>query len=31
MSWIMKAKILDIEKVSVYAENEEYMQKMKSI
>lgn len=25
MSWIMKAKILNIEQVSVYAENEEYM------
>lgn len=25
MSWIMKAKILNIKQVSVYAENEEYM------
>ena len=25
MSWIMKAKILDIKQVSVYAANEEYM------
>lgn len=25
MSWIMKAKILDIEQVSVYAEIKEYM------
>lgn len=25
MIWIMKAKILDIEKVSVYAETKEYM------
>lgn len=25
MSWIMKAKIVDIEQVSVYAANKEYM------
>lgn len=25
MSWIMKAKILNIEQLSVYAANEEYM------
>lgn len=25
MSWIMKAKILDIEQVSVYAATKEYM------
>ena len=25
MSWIMKAKILNIEDASVYAENKEYM------
>lgn len=25
MSWIMKAKILNIEQVTVYAANEEYM------
>lgn len=25
MSWIMKAKILNIEQVSVYAASEEYM------
>ena len=25
MSWIMNAKILNIEQVSVYAANEEYM------
>lgn len=25
MSWIMKAKILDIDHISVYAANEEYM------
>lgn len=25
MSWIMKAKILNMEQVSVYAANEEYM------
>lgn len=26
MSWIMKAKILNMEQVSVYAANTEYMQ-----
>lgn len=25
MSWIMKARIVDIEQVSVYAANKEYM------
>lgn len=25
MSWIMKAKVLNIEQVSVYAANKEYM------
>ena len=29
MSWIMKAKILNMEQVSVYAENEEYMKLVK--
>lgn len=29
MSWIMEAKIVDIEQVSVYAENEEYMKLVK--
>lgn len=28
MSWIMKAKIVDIEHVTVYAENKEYMNLM---
>lgn len=29
MSWIMKAKILDIEQVSVYAATKEYMKLVK--
>lgn len=28
MSWIMKAKIVDIEQVTVYAANKEYMNLM---
>ena len=29
MSWIMRAKILDVEQVSVYAASEEYMKLVK--
>lgn len=29
MSWIMKAKIVDMEEVSVYAETKEYMHFLK--
>lgn len=29
MSWIMKAKILNMEQVSVYAANKEYMKLVK--